>query len=91
MPYYNVIERYILKLNNNVKLFLGIISKILECKLFTILARISYVLYLTHLIVQLQTVGEIRQPYYGNFWLLVTILFNMEKIKNLLTNLINNN
>ncbi|XP_008187815.1 nose resistant to fluoxetine protein 6 [Acyrthosiphon pisum] len=46
----------------------GFISSFIECKLFTVISRLSYVLYLTHFIVQLQSIGEIRQPKYGNFW-----------------------
>lgn len=48
----------------------GFISSFIECKLFTIISRLSYVLYLTHFIVQLQSIGQIRQPKYGNFWTL---------------------
>ncbi|XP_022165577.1 nose resistant to fluoxetine protein 6-like isoform X2 [Myzus persicae] len=48
----------------------GFISSFIECKLFTVISRLSYVLYLTHFIVQLQSIGEIRQPKFGNFWTL---------------------
>ncbi|XP_026804539.1 nose resistant to fluoxetine protein 6-like [Rhopalosiphum maidis] len=48
----------------------GFISSFIECKLFTVISRLSYVLYLTHFIVQLQSIGQIRQPQYGNFWTL---------------------
>ncbi|XP_060875360.1 nose resistant to fluoxetine protein 6-like [Metopolophium dirhodum] len=48
----------------------GFISSFIECKLFTVISRLSYVLYLTHFIVQLQSFGQIRQPKYGNFWTL---------------------
>ncbi|KAE9539481.1 hypothetical protein AGLY_004733 [Aphis glycines] len=48
----------------------GFISSFIECKLFTVIARLSYVLYLIHFIVQLQSIGQIRQPQYGNFWTL---------------------
>lgn len=30
-------------------------------------------MYLTHFIVQLQSIGEIRQPKFGNFWTLVSL------------------
>ncbi|KAL4091363.1 hypothetical protein QTP88_026065 [Uroleucon formosanum] len=48
----------------------GFISSFIKCKLFTVISRLSYVLYLTHFIVQLQSIGQIRQPKYGNFWTL---------------------
>ncbi|XP_025190645.1 nose resistant to fluoxetine protein 6-like [Melanaphis sacchari] len=48
----------------------GFVSSFIECKLFTVISRLSYVLYLTHFIVQLQSIGQIRQPQYGNFWTL---------------------
>ncbi|KAL5233121.1 hypothetical protein ACI65C_000531 [Semiaphis heraclei] len=48
----------------------GFISSFIECKLFIVISRLSYVLYLTHFIVQLQSIGQIRQPKYGNFWTL---------------------
>lgn len=52
----------------------------MECKIFIVIARISYVLYLSHFIVQLQNIGQIRQPQYGNFFALVNDLdFENEK------------
>lgn len=51
---------------------LGCISSVIECKLCTVIARLTYVMYLTHFIIQLQSIGQIRQPQYGNFWTLVS-------------------
>ncbi|XP_025406644.1 nose resistant to fluoxetine protein 6-like isoform X2 [Sipha flava] len=46
----------------------GYFSSFMECKIFIVIARISYVLYLSHFIVQLQSIGQIRQPQYENFF-----------------------
>lgn len=56
-------------------MYLGFFSSFLECKLFVVISRISYVVYLMHLIVQLQSIGQIRQPFYGNYWSLVRYNF----------------
>lgn len=60
---------------------IGFVSSLLKCKVFVIVARLSYPMYLIHFVVQLQSVGQLRQSNFNSYWLLVSykILFTQSR------------
>ncbi|VVC33309.1 Nose resistant-to-fluoxetine protein, N-terminal,Acyltransferase 3 [Cinara cedri] len=46
----------------------GFISSIMGCKMFAVIGKITYIMYLVHFIVQFKSIGQIRQPQFESFW-----------------------